>query len=162
MPSFDVVSEIDIQEVRNAVDQAKREVTTRFDFKNTGTDIALGEGDITVKSGTEQRLEAAVTVLEEKLVKRKVSLKVLQRGKVEEAGGGTYRQVLGLAQGIDQDKGRAIVKHVKDEGFKKAQVAIQGDQVRVTSKSRDELQAVMQALRDHDFGFPLQFTNRRD
>lgn len=162
MPSFDVVSEVDMQEIRNAVDQARREVSTRFDFKNTGSDVTLADDTITLVSNTEQKIEALKGVLDEKLVKRKVSLKAVQPGKVEDAAGGSKRQVLTLNQGISQDKGREIVKHVKDIGLKKVQVAIQGDQVRISGKSRDDLQTAMQALRDHDFGIPLQFTNRRD
>ena len=162
VPSFDVVSEVDMQEIRNAVDQARREVSTRFDFKNTGSDITLSDDGITLVSNTDQKIEALRGVLDEKLVKRKISLKAVSAGKIEDAAGGTKRQQLTLNQGISQDKGREIVKHVKDVGLKKVQVAIQGDQVRVSGKSRDVLQAAMQALREHDFGIPLQFTNRRD
>ncbi|MDQ3646023.1 MAG: YajQ family cyclic di-GMP-binding protein [Actinomycetota bacterium] len=162
--SFDVVSEVDLQEVRNAVDQAQREIGQRFDFKGTGSEITLGEeggtSTIQVKSNTEQKVKDVVKVLEEKLVKRKVALKALQAGKIEPAAGGTARQTLTLNQGIDTDKGREIVKFIKDKKLK-AQVAIQGDQVRVSSKSRDTLQEVIEMLREHDFGIPLQFTNYR-
>lgn len=161
MPSFDVVSRVDFQEVRNAVDQARREITTRFDFKNTGTSLDLSDEAITVRSDTEARLKAAVDVLEEKIVRRKVSLKALSHGKIEEAGGSTYRQVLTLTMGINQDKARAIVKAVKDSGVK-VQSAVQGDEVRVTGKKRDDLQAVIQHLKDADFDLPLQFVNFRD
>lgn len=161
MPSFDVVSRVDLQEVRNAVDQARREITTRFDFKDTGTSVELGEGAITVRSSTEPRLKAAVDVLEEKLVKRKVSLKALAHGKVEEAGGSTYRQVLTLNMGISQEKARAIVKAVKDTRLK-VQAAVQGDEVRVSGKKRDELQTVIQRLKEADHEIPLQFVNFRD
>ena len=162
--SFDVVSEVDLQEVRNAVDQAKREVGQRFDFKNTGSSLELSaEGDspsIIVRSNTEQKVKDVVKVLEEKLVKRQVALKSLQKGEIEAAAGGTARQTIGINQGISQDKAREIVKHVKDLKLK-AQVAIQGDQVRVSSKSRDTLQEVIEALKERDFGIPLQFTNYR-
>ena len=162
--SFDVVSEVDLQEVRNAVDQAQREISQRFDFKGTGSGVELskdGERDtITVKSNTEQKVKDCVKVLEEKLVKRKVALKALQRGDIEPAAGGTARQVLTLNQGISTEKAREIVKQIK--GMKiKAQAAIQGEQVRVSSKSRDTLQEVIEALKAEDFGIPLQFTNYR-
>ncbi|MDQ3964110.1 MAG: YajQ family cyclic di-GMP-binding protein [Actinomycetota bacterium] len=162
--SFDVVSEVDLQEVRNAVDQAAREISQRFDFKDTGSSVELGEEggkpSITVKSTTEQKVKDVVKVLEEKFVKRKISLKALIKGEIQPAAGGTARQVIGINQGIEIEKARAIVKTVKDMKLK-AQVAIQGDQVRVSSKSRDTLQDVMQALRESDFGIPLQFTNYR-
>jgi uncharacterized protein YajQ (UPF0234 family) len=161
--SFDVVSEVDLQEVRNAVDQAKREITQRFDFKGTGSAIDLEEGSspsIQIKSNTEGKVKDCVKVLEEKLVKRQVPLKSLQRGDIQPAAGGTARQVLGINQGISTEKAREIVKYIKDQKMK-AQVAIQGDQVRVSSKSRDILQDVIQSLKDHDFGIPLQFTNYR-
>ena len=162
--SFDVVSEVDLQEVRNAVDQAAREITTRFDFKDTGSSVELTDTDgkptIVLKSGTDQKVKDCLKVLEEKFVKRKISLKALQRGNIEPAAGGTARQNIGINQGIDIEKARAIVKHIKDMKMK-AQVAIQGDQVRVSGKSKDTLQDVMQALREHDFGIPLQFVNYR-
>ena len=162
--SFDVVSEVDLQEARNAVDQASREIGQRFDFKDTGSGLQLGEEGgnavITVRSNTEQKVKDVVKVLEEKFVKRKISLKSLQRGEIQAAGGGTSRQIITINQGISTEKAREIVKHVKDLKLK-AQVAIQGDQVRVSSKSRDTLQDVIQALKDHDFGIPLQFVNYR-
>lgn len=162
--SFDVVSEVDLQEVRNAVDQAAREISQRFDFKDTGSSIELGEDSgkpaITLKSNTDQKVKDIAKVLEEKMVKRKISLKALNKGEVQPAAGGTARQLIGINQGIEIEKARAIVKTVKDTKFK-AQVAIQGDQVRVSSKSRDTLQDVMQVLREKDFGIPLQFTNYR-
>lgn len=162
--SFDVVSEVDPQEVRNAVDQAAREISQRYDFKGTGSSVELNrDGDrlsITVRSNTEQKVKDCVKVLEEKLVKRKVALKALQPGQIEPAAGGTARQVIGLNQGISTDKAREIVKFVKDRKVK-AQVAVQGDQVRISSKSRDVLQDVIAALKEHDFGIPLQFTNYR-
>ncbi len=162
--SFDVVSEIDLQEVRNAVDQAKREITQRYDFKGTGSELDLndesGKQTIVVRANTEQKVKDVTKVLEEKLVKRKVPLKALDKGKVEQAGGGTARQTIDLNQGISTDKGREIVKFIKDMKVK-AQASVQGDQVRVTSKSRDVLQDVIGALKENDFGIPLQFTNYR-
>lgn len=162
--SFDVVSEIELQEVRNALDQAKREVGQRYDFKGTASDLDMteegGKPVITVRSNTEQKVKDVAKVLEEKLVKRKVPLKALDKGKVEPAGGGTARQTINLNQGISTDKGREIVKFIKDMKTK-AQVSIQGEQVRVSAKSRDTLQDIIAELREHDFGIPLQFTNYR-
>jgi uncharacterized protein YajQ (UPF0234 family) len=162
--SFDVVSEVDLQEVRNAVDQARREISQRFDFKGTGSDVELaddgGSPSISVRSNTDQKVKDCVKVLEEKLVKRKVPIKSLQHGEIQPAAGGTARQTLGINQGISTEKAREIVKFIKDQKTK-AQVAVQGDQVRVSSKSKDTLQDVMQSLREHDFGIPLQFTNYR-
>ena len=162
MPSFDIVSEIDVQEVRNAVDQANREATTRFDFKNTDSLIEFTEKELTLSSSTEDRLRALYQVLEEKLVKREVSLKCLDPGKVEEASRGAARQRVALRAGISTDVGKKINKLVKDLGLKNLSSSIQGDQVRVTGKSRDDLQTVMAACREADFEVPLQFTNRRD
>ncbi len=162
--SFDVVSQIDLQEVRNAVDQASREISQRFDFKNTGSHVELAtEGEasaIRVRSSTEQKVKDSVKVLEEKLVRRKVPLKALQPGPIEAAGGGTARQSIALNQGISQDNARRIVKFVKDLK-NKAQASVQGDQVRVSAKSKDILQDVIQRLREEDFGIPIQFTNYR-
>jgi uncharacterized protein YajQ (UPF0234 family) len=162
--SFDVVSEVDLQEVRNAVDQARREIGQRFDFKGTGSNVELvqegGRPSIRVRSNTEQKVKDCVKVLEERLVKRRVSLKALQPGDIQPAGGGTARQELGLNQGISTEKAREIVKFVKDMKVK-AQSSVQGDQVRISSKSRDTLQEVIAALRERDFGIPLQFTNYR-
>ena len=162
--SFDVVSEVDLQEVRNAVDQAAREITTRFDFKDTGSSVTLaeegGKPTITIKSNTEQKVKDCLKVLEEKFVKRKISLKALERGEIQPAGGGTSRQQLTINQGIATEKAKEIVKTIKDMKAK-AQASVQGDQVRVSSKSRDTLQEIMAALKEKDFGIPLQFTNYR-
>jgi hypothetical protein len=162
MPSFDVVSEIDVQEVRNAVDQASREVANRYDFKGTNSALDLGESEITLKSVSEDRLDALRQVLEEKLVKRKVSLKALDYGKVEEASGGTARQSAALVAGISTEKAKAINKFVKALGIKGVQSQVQGEQLRVSGKKRDDLQSAIAALREEDFGIPLQFTNFRD
>jgi uncharacterized protein YajQ (UPF0234 family) len=162
MPSFDVVSEIDMQEVRNAVDQASREVANRYDFKGTDSSIELGDAEITMRSVSEDRLNALRQVLEEKLVRRKVSLKAVDYGKVEEASGGTARQSASLVAGISTEKAKAINKFVKGLGLKGVQSQVQGDQLRVSGKKRDDLQSTIQALRDEDFGIPLQFSNFRD
>ena len=162
MPSFDITSEVDHQELRNAVDQAMREVTNRFDFKNTNPSIELDDGSITLRCATEDRLAALRQVLEERLVKRKVSLKALSYGKVEEASGGTARQVATLVAGISSDKAKEINRFIKDLGLKGVQSQTQGDQIRVTGKKRDDLQSVIAACKEHDFDIPLQFGNFRD
>ena len=162
MPSFDIVSEIDVQEVRNAVDQANREAATRFDFKNTDSAIEFTEKELTLTSSTEDRLRALYQVLEEKLVKRSVSLKSLDPGKIEEASRGAARQKVALRAGITQEVGKKINKLVKDLGAKSLSSQIQGDQVRVTGKSRDDLQRVIAACKEAELDVPLQFTNFRD
>ncbi len=161
MPSFDVVSEIDEQEVKNAVDQAVREVTTRFDFKDTQSSIELAESKVTLASISEDRLRALLQVLEEKFVKRGVSLKTLDRGKVEEATKGTARQLITLKAGIGTDKAKEINRALKESGLK-VQSQTQGDSVRVTGKKRDDLQGAIAFLKDKDFDIPLQFNNFRD
>jgi cyclic-di-GMP-binding protein len=162
MPTFDVVSEVDMQEVRNAVDQAAREVSTRFDFKDTGSSVELSGDEIRLNSSTEDRLRALTQVLEEKLVKRQVSLKSLDRGKVEEGSRGAVRQTIKLVAGISSDNAKKINKFIKDAGMKGIQSQTQGEQLRVTGKKRDDLQAVIAALKAEDFGIPLQFQNFRD
>ena len=162
MPSFDVVSEFDAQEVRNAVDQTARELATRFDFKGTNSTIELTGDEIKLHSVSEDRLTAVRQVLEEKLVKRKVSLKALDYQKVEEASGATARQVVKLVAGISRDKATELNKHIKGLNLKGVQSQVQGEQLRVTGKKRDDLQATIAALKEHDFGIPLQFTNFRD
>jgi len=162
MPSFDVVSEVDVQEVRNAVDQAKRELATRFDFKGTDSNVELKDNAIELESASEERLKAATQVLEEKLVRRKVSLKALEYGKVEEASHGRARQTASLHVGINDDKAREIGKFIKNLGLKGVQHQVQGNQLRVTGKKRDDLQSAIQSMRAHDFGVPLDFTNFRD
>ena len=151
-----------MQEVRNAVDQASREVGTRFDFKDTGSTIELSGHELNLHSSTEDRLRALVQVVEEKLVKRQVSLKAMEKGKVEEAAKGTVRQTITLNAGIDADKARAINKFIKALNLKGVSSQTQGDQVRVSGKKRDDLQAAIQALKGEDFGIPLQFKNFRD
>jgi len=162
VPSFDVTSEVDMQEVRNAVDQASREVATRFDFKDTGASVELKGHEILLNAPTEDRRRALVQVLEEKLVRRHVSLKAVSYGKIEEASKGTLRQTAALNAGISSDHARRINKIVKDLGLKGIQSQTQGDQVRVTGKKRDDLQAVIAALKEQDLDIPLQFGNFRD
>jgi hypothetical protein len=145
MATFDIVSEVDLQEVRNAVDQTAREVGTRYDFKNTNTKVELGEGEITLESASEDRMSALRQVLEEKLVKRKVSLKSLEFETLEEASGGRARQKATISAGINKDKSRELNKFIKGLGMK-----------------GDQLQEVIAALKAEDFGIPLQYTNFRE
>jgi uncharacterized protein YajQ (UPF0234 family) len=161
MPSFDVVSQIDMQEVRNAVDQANREIINRFDFKGTSTTISLGDDAITLESSAEGRLDAAVDVLKTRLVKRQVSLKVLQGGAVKPAAGGRVTTTFSLVQGIPQDAAKELGKHIKETKLK-VQFQVQGDQLRVTGKKRDDLQQVIAELKALDYRLPLQFVNYRD
>ena len=162
MASFDVVSEVDRQEVRNAVDQASREIANRYDFKGTGSSIELGDGEIKLATASEDKLRALRQVLEEKMVKRNVSLKGLDWGDVEDASGGTVRVTVKLAAGISSDKARELNKFIKGLGLKGIQSQAQGDDLRVTGKKRDQLQEVIAALKAEDFGIPLQFGNFRD
>jgi len=162
MSSFDVVSEVDRQEVRNAVDQAQREIANRFDFKNTDSSIEQNDLVLTLRTVSEDRLAALRLVLEEKLVKRGVSLKGLDAGKVEEATQNTVRQVITIKVGIASDKAREINRMIKEKGPKGISSQTQGDTVRVTGKKRDDLQAVIALLKEADLGIPLQFNNFRD
>ena len=162
MASFDVVSKVDMQEIRNAVDQASREIANRYDFRNTGSAVELGEGAINMRSSTEDRLTAMRQVLEEKLVRRQVSLKAVHYGNVEEAAGGTVRQAAALQAGISSDRARELNKFIKGLGIKGVQSQTQGDQLRVNSKKRDDLQTVIAELKAGDFDVPLQFENFRD
>ena len=162
MPSFDVVSEVDRQELRNAIDQAQREIATRYDFKNTESSIEQSELVLTLRTQSEDRLTALRTVIEEKLVKRGVSLKGLDYGKIEEATHNSVRQVLTIAVGISSDKAREINRMIKEKGPKGVSSQTQGDTVRVTGKKRDDLQAIIATLKGADLGIPLQFQNFRD
>ena len=162
MASFDVVSEVDRQEVRNAVDQAQREIGTRFDFKNTNSSIDQNELVLTLRTVTEDRLAAIRQVLEEKLVRRGVSLKGLDYGSVEEAAHNTVRQVATIKVGISSDKAREINKLIKEKAPKGVSSQTQGESVRVSSKKRDDLQAVIAALKAADLGIPVQFENFRN
>ena len=159
--SFDIVSKVDIQEVRNAIDQAMKEIRQRFDLKDSHSDVKLeGSDSIQLASANEYKLEAVKEILGQKLVKRGVSLKNLTYDKLEQAAGQSVRQKISLQQGIPAEKAKEIVKLVKDSK-KKAQASIQGDTVRVSSKDRDELQAIIALLRGKDLGLDLQFTNYR-
>ena len=158
--SFDVVSEVDLQEVKNAVQQAVKEIQTRFDFKGSKTEIQLNEGALELSSADEYKLKSALDVLQGRLVKRNVSLKALLPGSVESALGGTVRQRIELQKGIPIEKAREIVKLVKNTKLK-VQTSIQGDQLRVTGKDKDDLQQIIQLLRDTDLDIHIEFTNYR-
>lgn len=158
--SFDIVSETDMQEVANAVQQAERELATRFDFKGSKSSIELSGEEIVLISDDEQKLRSVIDVLESKLVKRKVSLKALDYQSVEGASGGTVRQRAKIVQGIETDKAKQIVKKIKDAKLK-VQASIQGEQVRVSGRKKDDLQEALQLVKESDFGLPLQFTNYR-
>lgn len=158
--SFDIVSQINLQEVKNAEAQAMKEIRQRFDFKDSKSEIRLEGQDLIVLGDDEYKLKSVLDILQSKLVKRGVSLKALIYGKLEQALGGLIRQKLTLQQGIPQEKAKEIVKVIRDARLK-VQPQIQGDQIRVSSKSKDELQAVIAFLREKDFGLPLQFTNYR-
>ena len=162
MPSFDIVSEVDKQELKNAVDQAQRELANRFDFKNTNSSIEQADLILTLKTSSEDRLRALKTLLEEKLVKRQVSLRGIEWGKIEAATGESVRQVVTVKVGINSDKAREINKLIKEKGPKGVSSQTQGEQVRVTSKKRDDLQEVMSLLKATDLELPLQFNNFRD
>ncbi|MEZ5125767.1 MAG: YajQ family cyclic di-GMP-binding protein [Thermoleophilia bacterium] len=158
--SFDVVSHADLDEVRNAVNMAQKEIATRYDFKKSVSAVTMEGEALVLVSDDQGKLKQVVEVLEEKLVRRKVPLKALQYGKIEDALGGSVRQRVVVAQGIPDEKAKAINKFLR-QGFKKVKVQIQGDTLRIFSSSKDELQAAMQAMRDEDWGIPLQFTNYR-
>ncbi len=162
MASFDVVSQTDAQEVRNAVDQAAREIGTRYDFKDSGAAVESDGDAITLRANSSDRLTAVRQVLEEKLVRRKVSLKALNYGDVDDAAGATVRQEVKLTAGISSEKAKELNRFIKDLGVKGVQSQSQGDQLRVTSKKRNDLQAVIAALKEGDFDLPLQFENFRD
>jgi hypothetical protein len=161
MPSFDVVSKVQRNEVDNAYNQAEREIAQRFDFKDTGTELEKTAEAITIHSGSEDRAKAALVSLQDKLVKRKVSLRYLDVGKPERTSKGGARIVLKIKEGIETEKAKAIAAAIKESKIK-VQASIQENQVRVTGKNRDDLQAAIQLLRGHDFGIELQFVNMRD
>ncbi|KUO97003.1 YajQ family cyclic di-GMP-binding protein [Ferroacidibacillus organovorans] len=158
--SFDVVSKPDMQEVANAVNQSEKELETRFDFKGSKSSIAQRETEIVVTSDDEYKLSLVLDIIRSKLIKRGVSLKFLEYGKLEPAAGGTVRQVVTVKSGIDSDVAKQIVKLIKDSKIK-VTASIQGDQVRVTGKDKDDLQAVIALLRKQDLSVELQFTNYR-
>jgi uncharacterized protein YajQ (UPF0234 family) len=160
--SFDVVSKVDLQEVQNAVQQASKEIVTRFDFRGSKSKIEWNEKELalTLTSDDDHKLKSVVDILETKLVKRGVAVKSLDFQKVEPAAGATVRQIVKIQQGIPIEKAKAIVKAIKDSKIR-VQASIQSDQVRVAGKSRDDLQSVITLLRGEDFGLPLQFLNYR-
>jgi cyclic-di-GMP-binding protein len=160
MPSFDVVSEVDLPEVRNAVDQASREVGTRFDFKGVDANFELKEAEITVTAESEFQVQQMMEILKSKLVKRNVDIMSMQEGDVVESGKKATMKVT-MQQGIDADMGRKLVKLIKDKKLK-VQTAIQGDKLRVTGKKRDDLQEVIAMLREAKLEIPLQYNNFRD
>jgi cyclic-di-GMP-binding protein len=159
--SFDIVSKVDIQEVRNAIDQALKEIKARFDLKDSHSEVAM-EGNDTVQlaSADDYKLKAVIEILAQKLVKRGISLKSLVYGKVEPAAGQSVRQKITLQQGISGEKAKEIVRVIKDSK-KKVQASIQGDTVRISGKDRDTLQEAIALLKNHDFGIDMQFTNYR-
>src|SRR5512143_596861 len=161
MPSFDVVCKLDLQEVDNAINQTLKEVGQRFDFKGTPTELRREKNAIDLRSSDDFKVRALGEILREKLARRQVPLKALQEGEIEPAAGGTAKQTLTLQEGIASDKAREIVKLAKDTKLK-VQAAIQADQVRITGKKRDDLQAVIKLLREQDLGIAMQFINFRD
>jgi len=161
MPSFDVVSQVQMQEVRNAVDQANREIDNRFDFKGSDARVELSESRLTLFADDEFKLKQLKDILLPKLVKRQIDPGCLDEGKIEAAAGGKARQEIRVREGIDTDLARQIVKLIKDARLK-VQAAIQGDQVRITGKQRDDLQTVITLLRAQKLGLPLQYVNFRD
>jgi len=162
MPSFDIVSGVDRQELKNAVDQAQRELANRFDFKNTDSSIELKDLELTLRTSSEDRLRALKLLLEEKLVKRQVSLKGVDWGKIEQASGESVRQIVTVKVGINSDKAREINKLIKEKGPKGVSSQTQGEQIRVTGKKRDDLQETMALLKSSDLEVPIQFENFRD
>ncbi len=158
--SFDIVSDFDRQELVNALDQAKREIQSRYDLKDTKTTVELGEDTITINTNSDFTLDAVNDLIQTKAIKRNLSLKIFDYGKAEASGGNRVRQVITLKKGISQELAKQISKLIRDE-FKKVQSSIQGDAVRVSAKSKDELQAIIQRLKQEDYPVALQFTNYR-
>lgn len=158
--SFDVVSAVDMQEVNNAVNQANKEITQRYDFKNSKSEITIDNENLKIISDNQYKLESVIDILQTKLIKRNVSIKNLEYGKIEEASGGTVRQNIKIKQGIESERAKEIVKAIKETKFK-VQAQIMGDQVRVTGKNKDDLQEILHLLKANDFGIELQFTNYR-
>ena len=161
MPSFDIVCEIDMQEMDNAVNQVKKEIATRYDFKHSKASIGLDNGSITLIGDDVNNLNTVAEILRAKMVRRKLDPKSLEYGDIEAASGDTRRQLVTIKQGVDKETAKKIVKQIKQEKMK-VQASIQGDQVRVTGKKRDDLQAVMALVRGMDVDRPLSFTNFRD
>ncbi len=161
MPSFDIVSKVDMQEVSNAVNQAVKEIEQRYDFKGSKCSLSLDGEGVRILADDEYKLKAVVDILQSKLIKRKVSLKAIQYGKVEPAAGGTVRQVAAIQQGVPTEKGKEIVALLKRSKVK-VQGQIQEEQVRVSGKNRDDLQGAIALVKEQDFGLDFQFTNFRD
>lgn len=161
MPSFDIVSEINLQELDNAVNQTKKEIITRYDFKGSKSDITLDKDGIHLLGDDDYKMKALIDILQNKIVKRGIDLKAIEVGKIDPAGGQMLRCLVKLIKGIESEKAREIVKWVKEMKLK-VQAAIEGEKLRVSGKNRDDLQAVMQSLRGKDFAIPLQFNNFRD
>lgn len=162
MPSFDVVSEVDRQELRNAIDQAQRELANRYDFKDTNSEIEQKDLVLTLRTSSEDRLRALKVLLEERFVKRNISLKSLDWGKIEQATGESVRQIVTIKVGVPADKAREINKLIKEKGPKGVAGQTQGDQLRVSGKKRDDLQQTIAMLRGANLDLPLQFINFRD
>lgn len=158
--SFDIVSVVDMQEVNNAVNQANKEIAQRYDFKNSKSEITIDNENLKIISDNQYKLESVIDILQTKLIKRNVSIKNLEYGKIEEASGGTVRQIINIKQGVETEKAKEIVKAIKETKIK-VQAQIMGDQVRVTGKNKDDLQEVLHLLKANDFGIELQFTNYR-
>jgi len=160
--SFDVVSKVDLQEVSNAVQQASKEIATRFDFRGSASKIELKEKELelVLTSDDDHKIKSVIDILETKLVRRGVAVKALDFGRIEPAAGGTVRQVAKIQQGIPSEKAKEIVKAIKDRKLK-VQASIQSDQVRVSGRAKDDLQTAIALLKERDFGLPLQFTNYR-
>ena len=161
MPSFDVVSKVDLMELDNAINTAQKELAQRYDFRGTNTVVERGPDGITLRTSDEPHAAAALTVLRERMAKRGVSQRCLDPGDVEAAGGRTVRQLVKIKQGIETETAKKIVKAVKDAKLK-VQAQIQGDELRVTGKNKDDLQSAIQLMRRDDFGLDLQFVNFRD
>ena len=159
-PSFDIVSKVDRQEVDNAVNQTAKEAATRYDFKGTGAEIAWSGEDVVLKAGSEERCKALLEVYKEKLVKRAISLKTLEAGEPQQSGK-EYRLTTTVKEGITQEDAKKVAKLIRDEGPKGVQPQVQGEQLRVTAKKKDDLQAVIALLKGKEFDFALQFTNYR-
>jgi uncharacterized protein YajQ (UPF0234 family) len=164
MPSFDVTSQIDLQEVDNAINQARKEIAQRYDFKGSkaAIDFDRHEASLVLTADDEFKMQALWEVVETRMVRRKVPLKNVKLGEIERGGNDTVRRTVTLQQGVPTEAGREIVKFIKDKKLRKVQAAIQGDQLRITSPSRDELQTVIALLKEQDFGVELQFGNYRE
>jgi uncharacterized protein YajQ (UPF0234 family) len=158
--SFDVVSDFDQQELVNALDQVRREIATRYDFKGSRSTLELGKAEITLQADDEFRAKAVRDLVESKAVRRGLSLKIFDWGKLEAAAGGSVRQTIGLKRGLTSEQAKELSKRIRD-GFPKVKPVIQGDALRVTAKSKDELQAVISDLRALEYPVALQFTNYR-